>query len=146
MVGSSKNKTVGLLIKAEAKSKRRRIPPEYVLTIRLPASVKLNLARSSSAFSIASFFGRRKSLPTIIKFSRPVRFSSTAAYCPERPIISLACAGFLKISTPATCAVPESGFNRVDKILTVVVLPAPFGPSKPKIVPVGTTRSTPAKA
>jgi hypothetical protein len=34
----------------------------------------------------------------------------------------------------------------VARIRIVVVLPAPFGPSRPKIVPTGTSRSMPASA
>jgi hypothetical protein len=36
------------------------------------------------------------------------------------------------------------GEMRVERILTVVVLPAPFGPSREKIVPSGRARSTPS--
>src|SRR6266545_1785931 len=39
--------------------------------------------------------------------------------------------------------VPLSGFNRVVRILTVVVLPAPLGPSNASTVPCGTARSMP---
>ncbi len=34
---------------------------------------------------------------------------------------------------------PESGLSKVARILTVVVLPAPFGPSTPKTVPSSTS-------
>ena len=36
---------------------------------------------------------------------------------------------------PATKALPEVGMTRVVNIPAVVVLPAPFGPSRPKISP-----------
>jgi hypothetical protein len=35
-------------------------------------------------------------------------------------------------SNPSTDALPEEGGNNVVNILMVVVLPAPFGPSRPK--------------
>ncbi|EUA87719.1 putative membrane protein [Mycobacterium ulcerans str. Harvey] len=38
-------------------------------------------------------------------------------------------------SWPATHAVPLVGLVNVATILTVVVLPAPFGPSRPRIPP-----------
>jgi len=41
-------------------------------------------------------------------------------------------------SMPSTAAVPASGLARVVRILTVVVLPAPFGPTRAKIVPRAT--------
>ena len=39
---------------------------------------------------------------------------------------------------PSTVARPASGRRIVVKIRTAVVLPAPFGPSRPSTVPVGT--------
>src|SRR5262249_10946614 len=41
-------------------------------------------------------------------------------------------------STPATCAVPPLGRARPTRILIVVVLPAPLGPTRPKISPRST--------
>ena len=49
-------------------------------------------------------------------------------------------------SKPATVARPASARSRVARIRTVVVLPAPFGPSRPRTVPSSTTRSTPSSA
>ncbi len=43
-------------------------------------------------------------------------------------------------------AVPPVGRESVERILTVVDLPAPFGPSSPKIVPGATDRLTPSRA
>src|SRR6266540_6974501 len=43
-------------------------------------------------------------------------------------------------------ATPADGRNRPISILIVVVLPAPFGPRKPKISPGRTSRSTPLTA
>src|SRR2546423_9307573 len=45
-----------------------------------------------------------------------------------------------------TSARPASGDSSVARTRTSVVLPAPFGPSSPKIAPSGTSRSTPASA
>ena len=41
--------------------------------------------------------------------------------------------GFATTSTPPTCACPDVGTTRVVSIPAVVVLPAPLGPSRPKI-------------
>src|SRR2546430_11740599 len=46
--------------------------------------------------------------------------------------------GCLITSKPATSADPPSGDSKVVKMRTTVVLPAPFGPSRPSTVPSGT--------
>ncbi len=43
---------------------------------------------------------------------------------------------------PATRATPSSGRSSVESIRTIVVFPAPFGPSSPKTDPAVTVRST----
>src|SRR5688572_18490625 len=47
---------------------------------------------------------------------------------------------------PSTSIVPLVGSSSVDSIFMVVVLPAPFGPSRPKISPLSTRRSIPSTA
>src|SRR5262245_4318697 len=54
--------------------------------------------------------------------------------------------GFRATSSPSTLARPPSGGSRVVNTRTVVVLPAPFGPSRPKTVAGGTSKSTPSSA
>src|SRR2546426_5602635 len=49
-------------------------------------------------------------------------------------------------SCPATSAWPEVGRRRVHWILTIVVVPAPFGPRSPNSSPSGIARSTPSRA
>src|SRR4051794_4996243 len=49
-------------------------------------------------------------------------------------------------SKPATRALPAVGCSRVQRILMVVDLPAPFGPRKPKSSPVRIARSMPRTA
>ena len=49
-------------------------------------------------------------------------------------------------SKPATAREPASGRLSVVRTRTAVVLPAPFGPSRPQTVPAGTSRSTPCSA
>ena len=41
---------------------------------------------------------------------------------------------------PSTSALPEVGEINPSKIRIVVVLPAPFGPTKPQMVPGGTSK------
>jgi hypothetical protein len=52
----------------------------------------------------------------------------------------------LATSTPATRAVPDVGASRVARTRSVVVLPAPFGPRRPKISPSRHSRSRPESA
>ena len=47
---------------------------------------------------------------------------------------------------PNTCALPLSHRNKPIRVLMVVVLPAPFRPKKPKMLPAGTRRSRPRNA
>src|SRR5260370_28241106 len=46
------------------------------------------------------------------------------------------------ISNPATRALPDVGGKSVVSILMVVLLPAPFGPSRPKTSPCSTSKLT----
>src|ERR1044072_2740903 len=55
-------------------------------------------------------------------------------------------AGWVANSHPATRAVPPLRGGNVATMRSVVVLPAPLGPRKPKISPWRTFRSTPATA
>ena len=55
-------------------------------------------------------------------------------------------AGRRTTSNPLTVALPEVGRISVDRMLMVVVLPAPFGPSKQNTVPASTEKLTPASA
>src|SRR5712692_124626 len=63
-----------------------------------------------------------------------------------RPTRLRTVSGSFCTSTPLIRARPVSGASRVAKIRTRVVLPAPFGPSRPCTVPAGTLMSTPASA
>ena len=75
-----------------------------------------------------------------------VRLSSSAAYWPVSPIRERTRCASRTTSWPSTLAEPPSGRSRVARIRTVVVLPAPLGPSRASTLPAGTARSTPASA
>ena len=60
-----------------------------------------------------------------------------------RRLISAVCS---ITSKPSTLAEPEVGGMRPISIRIVVVLPAPFGPRKPKISPRSTVKDTPLTA
>ena len=79
--------------------------------------------------------GRRRSRAIRSRFSRPVSTSSTAANWPVRLIDRFTPIGSASRSWPATVAEPESGRVSVARMRTIVVLPAPLGPSRPKTEP-----------
>ncbi len=118
------------------------MPPEYLAARRPAASARSNSASSSEARARAAIRDRRSSCAIISRFSRPVSFSSTAANCPVRLIDCLTPTGSARRSCPAMVAVPASGRSRVARIRTIVVLPAPFGPSRASTEPVSTASST----
>lgn len=54
----------------------------------------------------------------------------------------------IAVNAPSTVAVPDDGGTSPSSIAIVVVLPAPFGPMKPAMTPVGTSmvsESTPTR-
>ncbi len=142
VVGSSRKMICGFPTRLMARSSLRRMPPEYVDTLRFAASVKPKRDSKSSA----SWRGclRCRSLAIMIRFSRPVNISSTAANCPVRLIDCRTLYGFDATSNPLTMAVPPSCLSSVVRILINVVLPAPLEPSSAKIVPSATLRSIPS--
>src|SRR3954462_15271901 len=82
----------------------------------------------------------------MVRFSSPVRFSSTAAFWPARPMRERSCAASRTTARAATRAVPASGERSVERMRTVGVLPAPLGPSTPRTVPGAASSSTPSSA
>ena len=73
--------------------------------------------------------------PDSSRFSRPVAVGSAPDRWATTPMARRTAAAWARTSRPATLADPESAWARVVRILTVVDLPAPLGPSSPKIVP-----------
>src|SRR5215469_5011404 len=77
-------------------------------------------------------------------FSSPVSRLSTAENWPVTPIAARTPLGSVARSCPATWISPALAVIRVDRMCTIVVLPAPLGPSSEKMVPSGTVRSMPS--
>ena len=117
----------------DARSSRRRIPPEYVRAGRSAASASSKRSSSSAARRRASTRERSNRRPNICRFSRSLRISSTAANCPVSPsswrTAAASCGCYT--SSPKTSARPASGASRVASTRTSVVFLAPFGPSSP---------------
>ncbi len=99
----------------------------------------------SPARFLANGPGSPDSRPIMRRFSAPVCSSSSAAYCPVRLMLRRTRRRSRTMSRPATRARPASGRISVDRIRTVVVLPALFGPSSENTLPRATRRSTPAR-
>ena len=74
------------------------------------------------------------------------RLGSKPCFWPTTPIAARTRRGSASTSRPATRALPASGRVSVVSTRTVVDLPAPFGPSRPKIVPASTDRLRPSSA
>jgi hypothetical protein len=87
-----------------------------------------------------------KNRPWKERFSRTLSARSSVFVWVTTPIRRFAAAGSATTSTPPTRAVPLVGRTRVVSMPAVVVLPAPFGPSSPKISPRCTARSSPSTA
>src|ERR1700687_2248984 len=75
-------------------------------------------------------------------FSRAVNSGSEVSACGMTPMEWRTPSASVTTSCPPTVAVPEVGGVSVVIIRINVVLPAPLGPSKPKISPVGTVKLT----
>lgn len=73
-------------------------------------------------------------------------YSSTDAYWPVTPVSCRTTCGCPVTSTPKISARPSSMRSSVASIRSMVVLPAPFGPSTPAISPARTSRSIPSTA
>src|SRR5208337_4463288 len=58
------------------------------------------------------------------------------------PMLRRTSTGWRAISNPYTLAAPALGGSIVVSIFIVVVLPAPFGPSRPKIEPAATLKDS----
>ncbi len=86
------------------------------------------------------------SRPCSSMFSRPVACTSTPDFCATQPMARRTRSGRRSTSMPATTASPWSGRDSVVRILTVVDLPAPLGPTRPKTVPASTSKLTPSSA
>jgi len=86
VVGSSRNSTGGRVTRAAPTSSRRRIPPEYVRTGTVGG---LRQPEALEDFGATLLDRRARELgqrPIRRRFSRPVRFGSTAAFWPASPI------------------------------------------------------------
>ncbi len=146
VVGSSRKISGGRVIRLAARSSRRRMPPENCEIGLSAASSRPNCSSRRSVVARARAGAMPCSRANSQRFSRAVRFSSTEAYCPVTPSSWRIMCGWRRTSTPKISASPSSIGSRVASIRSTVVLPAPLGPSTPKISPRRTSRSMPSTA
>ena len=114
------------------------MPPLYV---RSKSSARSSSSISLSMRDILSFCtdtGTLYRFACISRFSLPVRRSSMLGSWKTIPMDLRTLFGSLMMSCPSIFAVPDEGLRIVQSIEMVVVLPAPFGPSNPKISPLST--------
>src|SRR3954466_9609650 len=105
-----------------------------------------NRSISSSARCRALRCRSPRNWPNSVRFSRPVSNSSSAAYCPVTPILAWTSAAGRTASNPGAVADPAVGRNSVDRMLIVVVLPAPLCPSNAHTEARATAKLTPCSA
>src|SRR5438105_8397353 len=141
VVGSSRKRIFGSLTRAVAMLKRCFWPPESLLTFE-------------RAFSLRSTFSRRAMASTERPYRAANRSSNSSSDSPSKnaddcswtPITLLTLSGSFRTSIPATSTRPSSVWRSPSRISTVVVLPAPFGPRRPKIPRSFTRNEMPATA
>ena len=125
-------------------------PPAHAARVRLrraarAASVRSKRSSSSSARLRASARAQVVEPPDHLEVLEAGQVLVDRRVLPGEPDlraqrVRVACT----TSSPATRALPPSGLSSVARIRTAVVLPAPFGPSRPSTVPVcaGSPRRT----
>ena len=78
--------------------------------------------------------------------SSTVRLGKSAGCCDCTPMRSLMARMSLETSMPSSLTVPLSAVRSPSMISTVVVFPAPFGPSMPNTSPLATLMLIPSTA
>src|SRR5436190_62647 len=116
------------------------MPVEKVLTRSFRRSLRPKYSRRSAARAFHS--GRLCSFDWSQRFSHALKSSSRMASAAPQPIRCFTCIGSRRTLNPATVASPSVMSVRPVSNLIIVVLPAPFGPSRPKTVPEATFRVT----
>ena len=144
VVGSSRNTTCGPPTSVMARSSLRRMPPDSCWPCLRTASARPKRSTRSAVRRRPSRRGRWNRSAMRRRFSVTVSSGSTAESWPVTPISRRTACGSRATSWPRTRAVPPSAGSSVARIETVVVLPAPLGPSSAVTVPAGTVRSRPS--
>mmetsp|Transcript_13306 Transcript_13306/g.26522 ORF Transcript_13306/g.26522 Transcript_13306/m.26522 type:complete len:244 (-) Transcript_13306:1554-2285(-) len=136
VVGSSRYTTRGSPSSESATDKRRLIPPLYAPVRTWAASVNFTDSSNSAACSFTSFLLSPLILPYIFMCSMPVSSFHKTSNCGQTPMVDriLSRPPVATMDSPRTSASPPVGGSTPVKQLIVVVLPAPLGPNKQKIL------------
>src|SRR5438876_11838238 len=116
------------------------MPVEKVLTRTFRRSLRPKYSRRSPARSFQ--LGRLCSFDCSQRFSHAEKSSSRMTSDATPPIRCFTCIGSRRTLNPATVASPSVMSVRPVSNLIIVVLPAPFGPRRPKTVPEATFKLT----
>ena len=139
-VGSSRNRISGSWQSALAIITRRFMPPDssMILALRLSQSDS-----SLSTFSTWAGLGAQPNRPRLkVTVAITLSKASVCSSCGTRPILRRGGAIVAPVSWPSTVTVPALGVTMPQTIEIIVVLPAPFGPSRAKISPLLMSRSS----
>ena len=136
----------GSCTRPRAISTRRRMPPDRFLTCALRHCVSSTASSSSSISRSRLARGTLYSLAKMIRFSSTLSSRSLVIACGMTPIDWRTPSDCLTTSKPLISAVPDVGGSSVTIIRISVDLPAPFGPSRPKISPSSTAKLIPLTA
>ena len=138
VVGSSRNRSLGVFTRAAPISQRRFCPPERC-SYRLPNSGKspsFSPTLPMLSLSLPPFRPYRE--PLTVRFSCTVSLLSRQLFCHTTPIWRRMASSSLPSLCPQTAASPAVGASRVHSMLMVVDFPAPFTPRKPNSSPCST--------
>lgn len=101
------------------------------MTAVLAASLRSKAPRRSFARCDTSARGIPRSMPAYMSNCMPVSLSKISSDCGITPMSPFAASRSRHTSTPRIMAMPASGRSRPVSIVSVVVLPAPLGPTNP---------------
>ncbi len=122
------------------------MPPENALTFPRARSSNPAKERPNATRSLSRAPERPYIRPQKTRFSCADISPYKATSCGTTPMLSLTLSGCSRTEWPATVALPAVGARRQESMEIVVVLPAPFGPSREKISPCRTAKLTPLTA
>src|SRR5579884_3933877 len=130
-----------LLTSARATNKRCRWPPERLAKLVLRLSARPHCSSNCSRLTRL-----RGAVANRSRASQTLRRPGSADSCNWLPIRRRRLARCVQGSRPRTRIWPPSACRSPCRHSTVVVLPAPLGPSRPKISPAATSKDTSSTA
>lgn len=121
-------------------------PPERSSAIAFALSARPIRSSSSSARRFRSARPTPWYAAWKTRLSRTPSERSRFCRCGTTASFAHTATASVRTSSPATRAIPDVGTTRVVRTPTVVVFPAPFGPSRPNTSPSPTSNDSPSTA